>query len=971
MLSCPLQNVTVVYPTWLDDCVKKQRRIDPRERHPELGYCHYVVPVLPMETVCTTGFNLRDRDVIEAKVELLGGRYAYDMEEETCTLLIAKKAAGNKYDLACRKSIPVVNRLWLNECIARCLRVDPCDFSLPESANLSQQGQGDDCRELVSQPPSQLSGSLRSQETSTSSPMTISFGITISEPADYLEDRKIFLAGDIQGSERKELLRLCRAGRATSISADPTGLPKSRGITHIVSGKHELSDDLVDVQQFCDLCPPCVHADWLRQCASERQYVNTESYLIVKAPNVVFPPQHKLGAGFKGKRMFNKSLSVHTAHLGDVVGERVPSSVPTTLDREGSVRNAPLSLGNRDRFLQDDGIMQPDSATLIRSIGTLPGERTSDSPGAQVTAPDSNGSGGSSKPASDHRKIFDGATFTLHGLLSEDTVELKRMITDAGGSVVAANNSSSDFEVKPLGDAMTAQTQAAEAPPTTQTTFGCRVLPRLSSGKHTTVSEYWVRKCCAMEKLLPPRGHKIYAPLGRSLAIDGDHNLEVCLSGMNKASKQLVHWLADRCGVKIQPQLSKKTTSHLLACMPVDGPSEKMLKAKQWKVKVTSLAWLEECAVTGGVLGDVRAYPPGQELDHVPSIRPAPGEVTSTQDAAACVTKEDRRLDTSIQVQESCAAPTKRPWIVPLTLKAPETFPVKSATGNNVGVNRGIDGGARILSQNFSQVKRKSHSVLDMLAASGMYKINKPTSSKIAPGNGSELIQAAPHRSTQASTFSEIAAHRLTESSANQGSSNNEKSTNGQDSRAVFEQELAQVLQNLPQVARRLAPVPVKRRRAVCEDDANPKTSGHLSSPNSVLKCLPNDGLGKTSFGQGYANRRRDLNSDNTPRTIARGGNKRRRGEQVERYSSDEDQEYGDFVSDDDDEQTEVRNATAQKGQEKLEEFMNRLRTRAKAAKESGAGNAVHNASAAQDNLAQEPAPIALLRRSSRGRGQS
>ena len=179
------------------------------------------------------------------------------------------------------------------------------------------------------------------------------------------------------------------------------------------------------------------------------------------------------------------------------------------------------------------------------------------------------------------------------------------------------------------------------------------------------------------------------------------------------------------------------------------------------------------------------------------------------------------------------------------------------------------------------------------------------------------------------------------------------------------------MLQNLPQVARRLAPVPVKRRRAVCEDDANPKTSGHLSSPNSVLKCLPNDGLGKTSFGQGYANRRRDLNSDNTPRTIARGGNKRRRGEQVERYSSDEDQEYGDFVSDDDDEQTEVRNATAQKGQEKLEEFMNRLRTRAKAAKESGAGNAEHNASAAQDNLAQEPAPIALLRRSSRGRGQS
>ena len=107
------QEICVVYPSWLDDCVQHQRRLDPKvcdecnKRHPDHatqaaaanhtceGHCKYLIPVLTKgegrrcvrDCVSTTGFSLSERNAIQAKVELLGARFDKQLDEN-CTVCV-------------------------------------------------------------------------------------------------------------------------------------------------------------------------------------------------------------------------------------------------------------------------------------------------------------------------------------------------------------------------------------------------------------------------------------------------------------------------------------------------------------------------------------------------------------------------------------------------------------------------------------------------------------------------------------------------------------------------------------------------------------------------------------------------------------------------------------------------------------------------------------------------------------------
>ena len=220
------------------------------------------------------------------------------------------------------------------------------------------------------------------------------------------------------------------------------------------------------------------------------------------------------------------------------------------------------------------------------------------------------------------------------------------------------------------GDAQQASAQQASAP---ATTFGVgRFVSRSNGSKRATVSEYWVRKCCAVKKLLPPDSHKMYKPLNRALVVEGCGDLAFCISGMHGASKRVVLWLAEQCNLRVEADLTKKRTTHLIACMPLDGPSEKLEKAKKWKIKVASLAWLEECVVAGSMKNDVNMFPPGPNLDYLPPSATQVQAETSGQGAARSLGHSTQSIDTTIQLQADRNALWKRRQPLPLAFSKNE-----------------------------------------------------------------------------------------------------------------------------------------------------------------------------------------------------------------------------------------------------------------------------------------------------------
>jgi hypothetical protein len=910
----------VVPPSWLDECVSERAHVNPKvykHRFTTSGQRLKDCKVLNKDTISSTGFDLEERNFLQRQVEVLGGCFDSQLCRDTCTVLIAKTATGKKYDSARQWNITVASQTWLQECILRGARRDPSCFGLQGIAMPGGDGRQSEHGAKTSlecgkdMPTQSFSCSQHSQGTQQSSQTNGPEGGMRIGADSYLEDHKIFFASDIPSSERTELMRLCRAARATTISADLTGLPRSRGITVIVSGNSDLSDELVHIQQSCELWPPCVGAGWVRQCAVERRCIDAQHYALKKAPDVIAPPARKAGlslmAGASAKAMSSggelrvnghKGLTINTAHsrLPEAGGEVVPSSVRTAPSSGGSAAASAGSEGaHRGGMLSNSAAGAAKALALEEVPETLCSQATPDSGAGRC----------------ERKGIFEGKAFTLAGLSATGVVELTKMIKEAGGTV-GSPGSGCDYEVTPLA----------------QATFGCRGMSRSSSSRRETVSEYWVRKCCALEKVLPPRSHKLYQPLNRPLEIQGAQIPQLCVSGMHGAAKRLVFWLAAQCSMRIQLDLDRKRTTHLITCTHGDTLSEKQHKAAKWKINITSLAWLEECVAAGSVRDDVTAFPPGQELDYVPAPQIDPmvqkqagrnGAVMRRTPLTLTVVKstephpsvhthtESPQKSTSSPADDEgrCAKEDCSPSKV-VSPQFADGYDVKFAMAERArapqalgrekqAAHRAGDGeSARILTPNFAHKKRKVDASNDILTAAGfdfsLYKRTKPsTQNSCAPSPLGP--RAAGTVSANAATPAQV--DRAVGQGEREGGQGGKEAAGtpslsriqdavvpavvggrvgdkvvgsehrGSAARAC-EVELKEVLQNLESSTTKTSALPVKRRRVAQEEDYGGERDNHWVSAASSAFLAAGERQGPV--GRGSAN-----SVDLTPQTAPRG----------------------------------------------------------------------------------------------------
>ncbi|KAJ3266802.1 hypothetical protein HDU77_010183 [Chytriomyces hyalinus] len=67
--------------------------------------------------ICLTGFDVRERNSIEANAKSLGAQFATDLSKQ-CTHLIATGAKGKKFEFAVKHGVLVVSKAWLDACMS-------------------------------------------------------------------------------------------------------------------------------------------------------------------------------------------------------------------------------------------------------------------------------------------------------------------------------------------------------------------------------------------------------------------------------------------------------------------------------------------------------------------------------------------------------------------------------------------------------------------------------------------------------------------------------------------------------------------------------------------------------------------------------------------------------------------------------------------------------------------------------------
>ncbi|KAJ3406384.1 hypothetical protein HDU80_011396 [Chytriomyces hyalinus] len=80
--------------------------------------------------ICLTGFDVRERNSIEANAKSLGAQFATDLSKQ-CTHLIATGAKGKKFEFAVKHGVLVVSKAWLDACITTNEHVNESNYTIP------------------------------------------------------------------------------------------------------------------------------------------------------------------------------------------------------------------------------------------------------------------------------------------------------------------------------------------------------------------------------------------------------------------------------------------------------------------------------------------------------------------------------------------------------------------------------------------------------------------------------------------------------------------------------------------------------------------------------------------------------------------------------------------------------------------------------------------------------------------------
>ena len=375
----------------------------------------------------------------------------------------------------------------------------------------------------------------------------------------------------IDEKEKKELVSLCRQGggshRASTI----------RGSTHFVAKGTWLDQADTNLVKSCDRTPEVVSVEWLRESARRGCAVPLAEYRIA---------------------LFDSALSQQSSMVVSIGGgglSRGESSAPVM--RKSTSRVVPAAAEK----LSSSSTSALNGGSKLKE-GKGGSQQEGVRGGGNVDLGGGGGGGGDGGAQTAHKeRIFEGYSLWIDPEVKE-AQDLGKKVVDAGGKLTGSaqgvGGSVADFQVKPLNS------DPSAAGGVWAGGFGARPQSRVGSrgAKGSIVaSDYWLRKCMAIGKLIPVKGTPACQPVGSGrLPINGAGVNCFCSTGLGLAEKA-VGWLCAEMGLKYDKRMKERSTTHLVVGENVPG-SEKADKAREWGITTVTIPWLEACAAKGEML---------------------------------------------------------------------------------------------------------------------------------------------------------------------------------------------------------------------------------------------------------------------------------------------------------------------------------------------------------------------------------
>ncbi|KAM0954443.1 putative chromatin regulator PHD family [Dioscorea sansibarensis] len=199
--------MTLVTELWVDDCIDFGTLADPNRVLYKPVKDLNGIPGSESLTICLTGYQRQDRDDIMKLVSLMGARFSKPLIANQVTHLICYKFEGEKFELAKKVGIKLVNHRWLEDCL-RAWEILPIDGYTTSGWELEiLEAQAMDTEE---ESEDGGSGSMRkisgTGSTNLQGGVSISTSLNVSIPANDKLDRNQNAIVDKQSPNPQDLL---------------------------------------------------------------------------------------------------------------------------------------------------------------------------------------------------------------------------------------------------------------------------------------------------------------------------------------------------------------------------------------------------------------------------------------------------------------------------------------------------------------------------------------------------------------------------------------------------------------------------------------------------------------------------------------------------------------------------------------------------------------------------------------------
>lgn len=550
----------------------------------------FMCPLFHGCKICLTGFSAADKVQIQKLVSKFGGEYSGAMKLNFTTHLIVNKAEGQKFKMAQKFGVKVVNIDWLHDSIDKGFCLDNLKYPVKIPADAPQKP-----THHQSTPDKPLDGKNMSSvvDISNIDPSTINETVAstmndtslmsrsrkfgpgnrlVSMPTnnqsyvDVLDGVHVYLVGFSFQEEEKmsKLLSLAGAVKRAQLSSNVSKVVV--GDPSRISGmvKHEI---LTMSSENPDL--NVVGQDWVLDSLSNGKIMPEKDYWQTS----ILPSDYE-------------ETRSHAVSEDDTTFNGMP-----TVKRNTTKQNVPLHDGSMLAYLlpDDDNTVlsqyinpvnggEPDQSFPNQSRSTLTRDDTNDGEmehDDQTTTMDTTASASNVTTEG----IFDGKTFFVVGFSKVDTKDLISEIESHGGLLLPVDSKKiSDYAVVPLTGWLIDKT-AAEV-----------------------VTIFWVQYCTQRKELVPLSSHPMFLPFSVPTDAKPLGGVVACLSKYRDAERNSLTRLISELGGTSQELVARKDmsnlkkTTHLIIHEP---GGEKFVGCQKWGIPIVSENWVYESARNG------------------------------------------------------------------------------------------------------------------------------------------------------------------------------------------------------------------------------------------------------------------------------------------------------------------------------------------------------------------------------------